>query len=215
MFIHIPKCAGVAIAVALEKVMGVRRIGPHGKARDLFLPTGKLDRETFFVFSFVRNPWDRLVSTFFYIMGGGRAPIDQQRRERHLKKYRGSFEKFVLDIANWIDIKEDESIYRDGHIPHFRPQYEYIYDENGNCLVDFIGRVENLDSDFNELCNKLSVDGAKLAKKNKSFHRKYWKYYNSETRAVVAEYYARDIECFSYRFRERRTDHDWLKLLKA
>jgi len=214
LFIHILKCAGTSIVTALKNVHEVRRIGPHCKACDLFLPGGKLDRKIFFVFSFVRNPWDRLVSTFFYIMRGGQAPIDQRRRDLYLKKYGGSFEKFVLDIANWIDIKENDSIYNDGYIPHFRPRYEYTHDENGNCLVDFIGKVEDNVSDFKKLCRNLSVNAARLPRKNKSFHRKYWKYYNSKTRAVVAEYYTRDVASFSYRFRDRKTGLDWFRLLK-
>ena len=201
LFIHIPKCAGVSIVTALKHVDGIRRIGPHCKARDLFAPTGKLDRKDFFVFSFVRNPWDRLVSTFFYIRKGGRAPVDRQRRERYLRKYGGSFEKFVLDIANWIDIKEDDSIYRDCYIPHFRPQYEYIYDNSGNCLVDFIGKVESLEGDFRRLCHLLPADATRLYRKNRSRHRKYWKYFNTRTRTIVAEYYAQDIEYFGYDFK--------------
>ena len=200
LFVHIPKCAGVSMAKALSAQTQLLRIGPHAKCRDIFVPQGKLTRDECFAFSFVRNPWDRLVSTFFYIMKGGRADIDKQRRDRYLSKYNGDFKSFVRDIENWFSLQEEDSIYPDKFIPHFRPQYEFICDENGEIMVDFIGRVEDITSDFKKLCELLSVSGARLSKTNKSSHRAYQKYYDTETRDIVAKYYARDIELFAYEF---------------
>lgn len=203
IFIHIPKCAGVSLFKALEKKANVLRIGPHAKAVDIFHPDGEWSREDTFSFTFTRNPWDRLVSTYFYIMKGGRAPIDKRRRETVLKKYSGDFKAFVNDIANWIDITEEDSRYPDQLIPHFRPQVEFIYDEQGNCLVDFIGRFENLEEDFIKLCTLLPVSGVKLQKSNKSSHRHYSTYYDERTRNIVAQYYADDIRLFSYTFEKQ------------
>jgi len=192
------------MAQALEKKVNIKRIGPHYKCRDIFTPHGKLKREEYYIFTFVRNPWDRLVSTFFYMMKGGRAEIDKRRRDIYLEKYKGNFRSFVLDIENWIDIRESDSIYPDKFIPHFRPQYEFICDNNGEIMVDFIGRVEKIKSDFILLCNILSVDDIRLPKSNRSSHGKYHKYYDEETREIVAKYYARDIDLFSYQFRVGR-----------
>ena len=200
LFLHIPKCAGVSLAEALEKKTSVRRQGPHCKYGEIFLSKGGLAREDYFVFTFIRNPWDRLVSTFFYILKGGRAEIDIRRRDLYLRKYRGDFRSFVLDIENWIDIKESDSIYHDQFIPHFRPQNEFICDNSGNVLVDFVGRVETIDTDFQSLCKTLSIDTVPLPKNNRSSHFSYHKYYDDETRAIVAKYYAKDIELFSFTF---------------
>ena len=91
LFVHIPKCAGVSLAMALEKKVPIIRHGPHFKCKDLFGPNGRLDKEEYYVFTFVRNPWERLVSTFFYIMKGGRAEIDARRRDLYLSRYQGEF----------------------------------------------------------------------------------------------------------------------------
>lgn len=205
LFIHIPKCAGVSMAEALSKNSQVLRIGPHSKYRDIFEPRGAMNRDEYFVFSFVRNPWDRLVSTFFYILKGGRADIDKRRRELYLEKYNGDFGRFVRDIENWFSIEEDESIYPDKYIPHFRPQCEFICDDNGRVAVNFIGRVENIKNDFKQLCDILSVGKVKLRRTNKSSHRAYHKYYDDETREIVTEYYRQDIETLGYSFNSKKS----------
>jgi hypothetical protein len=200
LFVHIPKCAGVSLAEALEKKIPIIRHGPHFKCKDLFDADGRLARDEFFVFTFVRNPWERLVSTFFYIMKGGRAEIDARRRDLILSKYQGDFRRFVQDIESWINIREADSIYPDQFIPHFRPQSEFILDNDGFNMIDFIGRVENIEQDFKLLCAALSVDAVKLPKSNRSSHGRYQKYYDDKSKDIVAEYYAKDIELFRYQF---------------
>ena len=204
LFIHIPKCAGVSISQALRKRVGLTTHGPHFKCKHLFHPNGDLEQANYFIFTFVRNPWERLVSTFYYIMNGGRVEIDARRRDLYLSKYQGDFKKFVLDIENWIDIREDDRIYPDQFIPHFRPQFEYILDDQGNKMVDFIGRFENIKDDFRSLCAALSVDVVKLPTSNRSSHGRYHKYYDHKTMEIVADFYAKDIELFNYQFSKVR-----------
>ncbi|CAK8716921.1 Sulfotransferase family protein [Candidatus Electrothrix aarhusensis] len=205
LFVHIPKCAGVSMAETLAAQTELIRIGPHAKCRDIFEPRGKLVREDYFAFSFIRNPWDRLVSTFFYILKGGRAEIDKQRRDEYLLKYQVDFKRFVLDIESWFSLQEKNSIYPDKFIPHFRPQHEFICDEDGKIVVDFIGCVENMVPDFERLCSHLALQKSRMSKTNKSSHRAYHKYYDEETVNIVAEYYAKDIELFGYQFEPEKS----------
>ena len=138
--------------------------------------------ENAFKFCFVRNPWDRLVSLFFY-------------REFH-KKY-DSFQQFCLDFKD----KEIEPIglYNSRLNSQFNDQLSWIIGKNGRLLVDFIGRYERLEDDFRKICRIISIRKS-LPHRNATRHAHYREYYNAESIEIVRKRYSRDIEYFGYDF---------------
>ena len=80
-------------------------------------------------------------------------------------------------------------------------QKEIYYDSTqGDILVDFIGKFENLEKDFNFICEKIGID-AELPHINYSKRKnKYRDYYTEETRDLIGEYYKEEIELFGYEF---------------
>ena len=139
-----------------------------------------------FQFAFVRNPWDRLVSCF----------VDKTKRcigtpwqlPGYVKYKNHSFTEFVHAIKN-DDFSNCER--------HCRLQYNLI----NHDYVNFIGRFENFQTDFEYVCNQVGITPqCNLPHWNKTEHKYYTEYYDDETREIVAEKYAKDIEYFGYEF---------------
>jgi hypothetical protein len=84
---------------------------------------------------------------------------------------------------------------------HIISQYDFLYDNKGKQLVDFIGRFESLQKDFNFVCGQLNILNSALPHRNKSRNRKHYsEYYDLESREFVANLYQKDIKLFNYTF---------------
>jgi hypothetical protein len=193
IFIRIPKTAGHTIKHFLQdnSQLKIKPIFNKGfesysgrKCKD---ETHSDDWDSSFKFTFVRNPFDRAVSSWKF---GGWKP-------RYAWKC--SFAEFVKRIQSW-DLENPKTWNERSW--HCCSQYTHLVNDNGNILVDFIGRFENLQEDFNIVCDKIGISKQKLPHKNKTKHKHYTEYYDDETREIVAEKYAKDIEYFGYEFGE-------------
>jgi chondroitin 4-sulfotransferase 11 len=82
---------------------------------------------------------------------------------------------------------------------HFRSQYAFLTDQQGNSIADFCGRVEQLDTDFTVIANRMGIqaDLPRIRAGKTGDHRKY---YTAETARLVAKRYERDIELLGYTF---------------
>lgn len=179
IFVHIPKTAGTSIRNSLVSGLTIQRsktLRFHAKAIDI---RNSIDCELYnsaFKFTFVRNPWDLQVSLYHYIL----------KRPQHHKhdetKALGCFKNFVLTSKS----------------PQFT-QTSYLVDETGNLIVDFVGRFENIEADFQTVCNNIGVS-SKLIHCNKTNHVCYKDYYDADTIKLTGRLFAEDIERFGYVF---------------
>ena len=187
IFIHIPKTGGTSI----EKVLS--RYQTNNESR-VHIPLGYYDNSLYrdyYKFVFVRNPWEKLVSQYFF--------TQKLKEKRGLPPYNKSFKEFILEITGW----SKEFVNLKNYKPWKSPwQLPWIYDNSNNVAIDFIGRFENLQQDFDHITSELNIPKKKLPRKNKSKHKHYTEYYDDETRQIVAEKYAKDIEYFGYEFGE-------------
>ena len=221
LFIHIQKTAGSSLARLLRSQASDTRpfLGQHDHA----LWAKKhlaCEWEEYFKFAFVRNPWDRLVSWYQMIRQDGkllpwykRLPYEMIRKNEKVfpacqrflqrKHYKPlwqyvlrnstTFEEFLF---NCTDIIEDV----DGKRSTMFNQLDYITDENGEIIVDFVGKYENLSCDISTVLKALRLENRPLPHVNKSQHKHYSEYYTEETKDLVAERYSRDINLFGYKF---------------
>lgn len=183
IFVHIPKAAGISVALTLFGNYG-------GSHRTLRWYQNNYMRHTFsryFKFTFVRNPYDRLYSAYTFLRKGGINDEDRAFSERVLVKYE-TFEDFVLGYLN------EETIY--SYI-HFYPQLEFLIDRNHKIAVDFIGRFENIDQDFFRVSQKIGVNKT-LPHLNKTESKKEQPVFSDQVKAKIQELYKDDFMKLGY-----------------
>lgn len=188
IFVHIPKAAGISVGYALFG----RHTGNHATVADYQLAFSRREFESFFTFTFVRNPWDRLLSAYHFLKNGGRNEEDRRWADAHLAVY-ANFEAFV---HGWVNRENINSAL------HFIPQYRFItLPGRPGPQVDFVGCVETIEADFTRVRERVG-SGAALTCDNKTAGRMgdFRSYYDDRTREIVAGVYREDIELLGYDF---------------
>lgn len=195
IFIHIYKVAGTSISTALRRynhlpsklnrLKSVLKIYPRVYSRDFngHITAKELRRsipnyfDQYFKFAFVRNPWDWQVSLYHFA---------KQNKEHHQHKLisKMNFEEYI-----------DWRVHEDLHL-----QKDFINDDEDNSLVNFVGKFEQLQSDFQTICNHLTIKDCCLLHKKKSEHLAYQNYYSQKTKSIVEEAFRDDITLFKYSF---------------
>lgn len=159
----------------------------------------------YYKIAFVRNPWTRLVAAFrellrrdpFGVLNVNDEGLPYKEIYRLMSGYI-SFENFVDYVVN-IERNHTEIINA-----HWEPQVECLFIKTKlprPIKYDFIGKLENIDKDFNYVQNQLGLIQSNLCKKHATEEYNYKLYYqNSKTIDLVGEYYKDDVELFKYEF---------------
>ena len=187
IYIHIPKTGGSSVEKCLLENDGVEVM-----SRLRFMP--KDIREKYLIGSFGGNhhfPLDKFEKKFqeqYFCFTFVRNPFSRAVSEfLWLKKEcKITFETFKIFAKQGSPIPW-----------HKESQYSFI-----NKNIDFVGRFEKLQEDFSIACDKIGISSLELPHKNKTKHKHYTEYYDDETREIIAEKYAKDIEHFGYKFGE-------------
>jgi len=207
IFVHIPKTGGMSISRLIGRFALPLRLlagddywtDVHGKYFHYIEKYGWDTWDKYYKFAFVRNPWSRLISSFFYLSGDGNNIFDKKLSDKYIKKYENDFSRFVKEFVPSNMIK---------FLFHMHPQHEFICDQEGRIMIDFVGSYENIQEDFNKICDKFETPHVILPHINKTQYTKtqhYSTYYNDETREIVADVYSRDIQLFGYTFEHYET----------
>ncbi|MDF9801090.1 hypothetical protein OKW21_006353 [Catalinimonas alkaloidigena] len=159
---------------------------------------------SYWKFAFVRDPWDRLASCFSEKINKKDAngkPVTSKNHidgvsRAYIKKYGKRvykdmpFHEFVDLVCDLPDKEADE---------HFISQNKFLTNEEGKVVVDYVGKLENLEYDFNYIKQKCKFpDHIHMPHLLKSSKGMYDKYYDDALRVKVRERYKNDIEMFDY-----------------
>ena len=181
IFVHIPKNAGTSIETFFKTdthAWDERLFNRHDTIHDI---KSKLEINDEFrinnkyndykKFAVVRNPYDRMVSWYFF--------YNIKNLTRHAKDT--SFHNFIKNPLAFNLFEETKRLYN--------PQHVWV-DDTVTIL-----KYENLEKDLNKFFNKK----INLPRSNKTKHKHYLKYYNKESLDIVYNKYEKDFEKFNYK----------------
>lgn len=186
-FVHIPKTAGTSIydSLAMQKLPFTH--APARILRDLY-PT---EFQTYFSFAFVRNPWDRMVSTFEFLRNETVWPDQKEWALQHIGNQ--SFREFILRLNR-------EPVYRASIMSYnfFYSQTYFITDRRGQTIVKRIFKFEDLAAGFVELAERFGAHQPLAHSRKTQSRAGHEAYYDAETWAIVGNLYAEDVAAFGY-----------------
>ena len=187
IYIHVPKAAGTSISKSIYgKTLG------HYTATEICNKFPKLYYSAY-KFSFVRNPWDRVLSAYRFAKVGRTESMGIHNPEQYDIPAFTTFESFVLEWLYGSNLEDLDFV--------FQPQYKFQFSKQGKLMVDYVGKVENIQSDIINIERKL---GRRLNLTNAnrtSAGVDYSEYYtNTNLIEAVKSLYKKDIKLFGYEF---------------
>ncbi|MBV7378162.1 sulfotransferase family 2 domain-containing protein [Maritimibacter dapengensis] len=206
IFVHAPKTGGTSLALMLEaKAMkddilvgdtpkAVKRRGrvrdaktsgrlwKHSQLSDLHGLATQVEMEDFFVFTMVRNPWDRMVSYYHWL----REQCFDHPAVGVAKA--NDFETFARNELVLQGLKQN-------------PYARYVSDGGGIERGDHFVRLEHFGEDLELVEARIGTKLGPLAHENASNRREDFRsYYSDASSEAVAAACAVDIERFGYTF---------------
>ena len=131
--------------------------------------------DSYYKFCFIRNPYDKIISAW-----------------NHVNRYNIPFE-------NYLNLKDTCNDVEYMHL--FMPQIRNIINERGLININFIGKFENLEEDFQTVLKNIGFKNIvhEVAKKmNARPHDHYTKYYNQTILDRVNVLLREDFEGLDY-----------------
>lgn len=221
LFVHINKSGGGVITNNMAK-NGHISINNYHRSLEKMLKLTKraynLDANDLYIFTMVRNPYERLLSLYLFY----------NKNNYNSNEYYNSNEFFsgdpVIDdnFNNWVEyiysdkfdktrVHSDVNIYK----YCFCSQLNWLKDSNGNMMkVDKILRHENSKNEYEELFKDImKLENYDFETKvHPTKHAHYSEYYNEKSIELVTKHCQDDLDCFGYIFEDKRNTNKSFKI---
>ncbi len=148
----------------------------HVSYRQLSSVVGPETLSRFFRFAFTRHPYDRFVSVCAFL-----ARTDPSYKQNPTEWMKSALKR--PQFCNRVLVAS---------------QHALLSDENGVLGLDFVGRYESLQIDFDAICDRLKLPQVTLAHRNSSEHDSYQQLLNNELREALWKRYEQDFLSFNY-----------------
>lgn len=203
MFIHIPKNGGTSIGPTIgyekrkhfelnldgsgtiEDLENAKKTLQHRDAKELYTIVGKRNWEQSFRFSFVRNPWDRMYSWYKY-----KVSINHHQMKSN-----------PINFNSWIEAvcsRQTLPYYHSKKI--YQPQFNWLSLNDTDLALDFVGKFEDLDKDFQHIANLIGLSPVLPHYNKAKVETDYRAVYNQRSVDLVSEFYKKDVEYWNYEF---------------
>jgi hypothetical protein len=194
IFTHPPRCGGTSF----EFLLGMPDSGEHFEKYKhasltehlAYLSELNLNKNDFKKISIIRNPWERVVSWYFFIKNRKNPWARRTFFQNAVEKY--GFNEFVTFL--------DQNFKKN----HFlkRPYSFYMRNEH-QFDINFVIRYENYYSDVSKALDLLNVKYKNTIPRLRSGGAgclDYKQFYNEKTKKIVDDIYRDDIDFFGYTF---------------
>ncbi|MEM7031236.1 MAG: sulfotransferase family 2 domain-containing protein [Chloroflexota bacterium] len=189
-FVHVPKTGGTYVNTNLANILNFSHVVARQQRSDKFCPIGLMAiKETkvqrYFLFSNVRNPLTFFVSYYYHIIG-----FDQYVNNQHYD-YDAAQKGFDYLINTIID--------RTDTWPSRKFLFPQLFNQQDQCIINWINRTENLDQDLAALAKQHQLKYATAERMRSSPKEKsYADFYSTELLDTVCQVYRREMALFGY-----------------
>lgn len=204
IYFVVPKCASATIRQSISIYTDIGYpVTPHTQHMPInhFLSTPYAKENanlmsSYFKFSFVRNPYDRLYSGYIQDKLASETMPEWTKAKKPIFDNIGdNFNRYIREYVNKNDIKNDPSWIC------FCPMYDFSH-VNNDYYLDWFGRVENIESDLPKLSELIGFEFKTTSNMNvnvkPSRKLKYLDKYESSTIEIINTLYKDDFNFFNY-----------------
>lgn len=145
--------------------------------------------DEYYKFSFVRNPYDRIISEFFW-RNRTNETVKNGTQEIVLEMFKNFLKNLNLSLSNEIGRKWD----------HECPQSLFVFDNNKKLLVDDLFKLEDIDLAVEKISLKLNLKNKpqKLNERKSNLDMDKSLFLTDENKQIIYSLYKQDFDNFDY-----------------